>query len=155
MDWKILYVNSRAEKKVTERLTAKGFEAYCPMRTTIRQWTDRKKKIQEPYFPSYVFVRYDAADQLAVLQTKGVVMLVNYTHRPAVISESGMQTLIRFFEDHTDSEIIFTSYEYGQRPLFETGEIQEEEGILFQKSEDKEILYIEELGMAMTVEKLT
>src|SRR5690625_3678238 len=100
-NWRVLYVNSRAEKKVAERLAAKGFEVFCPLRTTLRQWSDRKKKVRVPYFPSYVFVRYEEKDRLSVVETPGVVGLENYLHRQAVLREKEMQYVMTVSEDHS------------------------------------------------------
>ena len=46
MPWYVLYTKPKNEKKVSEQLNSLGFEAYCPLVTTFRQWSDRKKKIQ-------------------------------------------------------------------------------------------------------------
>ena len=42
--WYVLYTKPRHEIKALERLTQNGFEVYCPMKTTLKQWSDRKKK---------------------------------------------------------------------------------------------------------------
>jgi transcription antitermination factor NusG len=55
--WHAIYVSSRAEKKVCENLSNKNIEAYVPVVKTIRQWSDRKKKIELPLISGYVFVR--------------------------------------------------------------------------------------------------
>lgn len=54
--WHVLYVKYRHESKVYRELTEKNIEAFLPMATSIRKWSDRTKKIQVPLFPSYVFV---------------------------------------------------------------------------------------------------
>lgn len=151
-NWRVLYVNSRAEKKVAERLTGKGFEVFCPLRTTIRQWSDRKKKVRVPYFPSYVFVRYEEKDRLSVVETPGVVGLVYYLHRPAVIREKEMQEVMQFFEDHSTSRIDCTAFEPGDRLQIDRGVLREKEGIVIRQTKYKVILYIEELGMSVTAE---
>ena len=43
--WHVLYTKPRHEVKALERLTQNGFEVYCPMKTTLKQWSDRKKKV--------------------------------------------------------------------------------------------------------------
>jgi len=151
-NWRVLYVNSRAEKKVAERLTGKGFEVFCPLRTTIRQWSDRKKKVRVPYFASYVFVRYEEKDRLSVVETPGVVGLVYYLHRPAVIREKEMQEVMQFFEDHSTSRIDCTAFEPGDRLQIDRGVLREKEGIVIRQTKYKVILYIEELGMSVTAE---
>ena len=42
--WHVLYTKPRHEIKALERLVQNGFEVYCPMKTTLKQWSDRKKK---------------------------------------------------------------------------------------------------------------
>ncbi|MBL7901687.1 MAG: hypothetical protein JNK73_06805 [Bacteroidia bacterium] len=36
--WKVIYVSSRAEKKVAERLKEKGIESYVPLKKELKQW---------------------------------------------------------------------------------------------------------------------
>ena len=53
--WHALYVRSRMEKKVLSQLEESGYKAYLPLITQVKQWSDRKKKVEEPLFKSYVF----------------------------------------------------------------------------------------------------
>ena len=55
MAWYVLYTKSRQEKKVAESLQAIGIEAFCPLVTVVKQWSDRKKKVQLPLINSYIF----------------------------------------------------------------------------------------------------
>ncbi len=55
--WYVLYVKSRHEGKVYRLLKEQGIEAFLPMTTVIRKWSDRKKKLKVPLFSSYVFVK--------------------------------------------------------------------------------------------------
>ena len=49
--WYVIKTLSRAEKKTAERMTAEGYKVYLPLQTTIKQWSDRKKKIEIPLIP--------------------------------------------------------------------------------------------------------
>ena len=64
MPWYVLYTKPRQEKKVTDSLNAIGVEAYCPLVTVIKQWSDRKKKVQIPLINSYVFVNIEWSLQI-------------------------------------------------------------------------------------------
>ena len=152
MDWKVLYVNSRAESKVAERLTLKGLEVFCPMRTEIRQWSDRKRKVREPYFRSYVFVRVDKEMCLKTLQTPGVVGFVYWLQKPAVIREQEMQEVIGFFDVHDAKKIDCESFEPGQNVRINEGALKEKEGIVLRQSKHKVVLQIQQLGIALTAE---
>lgn len=152
MDWQVLYVNSRAEAKVAERLALKGFEVFCPMKTTVRQWSDRKKVVEEPYFRSYVFVCFPSKKRLEVLQTPGVVGFVFWLRQPAVIREKEMQEVIRFFATHESEEISCTTFEPGQVLKIKEGPLKEQAGVVLRQSKHKVVLQIQQLGLALSVE---
>ena len=54
--WYAVKTMSRAEKKIKERLDDLGVENYLPLCTQIKKWSDRKKKVQSPLVPGYLFV---------------------------------------------------------------------------------------------------
>ena len=55
--WYAVYTNPRAEKKTAGKLLEKGIEVYLPLQTTIKQWSDRKKRWKNPYLnPTCLFV---------------------------------------------------------------------------------------------------
>ncbi|WP_438711344.1 UpxY family transcription antiterminator [Aquimarina muelleri] len=59
--WHVLYVRSCQEKKVHELLQENQLESFLPMLKVTKQWSDRKKTILKPFFPSYVFVKINSA----------------------------------------------------------------------------------------------
>ena len=54
--WRVIYTKPRHEKKVTEQLSKLAVDAFLPTVKSLRKWSDRKKYIDAPLFPSYVFV---------------------------------------------------------------------------------------------------
>jgi transcription antitermination factor NusG len=91
--WHALYVMPRAEKKVTEKLLQKGVESYIPLVESVRFWSDRKKKIKLPLISGIVFVRIDQDKLPLVLSTPGVVNIIRYMGKPAVIQDYEMENL--------------------------------------------------------------
>jgi len=73
--WFAVRTRSRHEKSVTADLLEKDVHAYVPLSRTERQWSDRRKLVESPLFPGYVFVKIapDAESRVPVLQTNGVV----------------------------------------------------------------------------------
>ena len=57
--WHVIYTKSKWEKKVEGLLLKANIESWCPVQKKERQWSDRKKIIEEPLFRSYVFVKID------------------------------------------------------------------------------------------------
>lgn len=64
-----------------------GIEHYLPLYKTIRQWSDRKKKVEEPLIRSYIFVRIVQKEYLSVLQVNGVVKFVQFSGEPVPIPD--------------------------------------------------------------------
>lgn len=85
MPWYVLYTKPRQEKKVADGLNAVGIEAYCPMVTVVKQWSDRKKKVQEPLINSYVFVNIENFNRDKVFIVPGIVRYLFWLGKPAVV----------------------------------------------------------------------
>ena len=103
--WYAVYTKPRWEKKVADLLARKGVEHYCPLNRVVRQWADRKKTVEEPLFKSYVFIRSTVAELLKVKQTDGVVNLVYWLGKPAVIRDEEIDTIKRFLADHENVQL--------------------------------------------------
>lgn len=86
-NWYALRSNSRAEKKVVERLIDNGFEAYLPLVTTLKMWSDRKKKVQTPLIPSFVFIKTNKEQLFDALNVHGVSSVLRFLGKPAIIRE--------------------------------------------------------------------
>ena len=71
--WHVIYTKSKWEKKTADVLMQHGVESWCPVQKKERQWSDRKKIIEEPLFRSYVFVKISQTERVKVLETNGVV----------------------------------------------------------------------------------
>jgi transcription antitermination factor NusG len=76
--WYAIYCKSRHERKVHDRLTAKGIVSYLADYETRVRWGERLRKFRKNLLPGYVLVRarMDSPIYLAVLQTESVVKFV-------------------------------------------------------------------------------
>jgi transcription antitermination factor NusG len=153
MKWYALYTKSRNEKKLTERLQAKGFEVYTPTQTVYKQWSDRKKKVQEVLFKSYVFVKFDLnQDKLKILQTPGAVALVNWLGKPAAIRDEEIRAIADFLNNHKDVQVEKISYTKGESLKINSGKLKDEYGIVIRQNKHKVVLQLEKLGMSLQAE---
>jgi transcription elongation factor/antiterminator RfaH len=91
--WYAIYSRPRHEKKVFERLQEKEIEAFLPMVRQVRQWKDRKKKVDEPLFKSYLFACFDYKYRHLILQTDGVVKIVSFFGEPAIVPDWQIESL--------------------------------------------------------------
>ncbi|MFX0135734.1 MAG: transcription termination/antitermination protein NusG [Candidatus Hodarchaeota archaeon] len=76
--WYALYTKFRHEFRVKEMLMVNNFDIFLPVTEVVRQWWDRKKRIQVPLFYCYIFVHclMDKKAYYEILTTKGVVKVV-------------------------------------------------------------------------------
>ena len=93
LKWFAVYTHSRAEKKVLERMLNTGFDSFLPLITTMKQWSDRKKKVEVPLINSYVFVKTNNEKLNSVLNIPGVVNILKYLGKPAVVKDIEIENL--------------------------------------------------------------
>jgi transcription antitermination factor NusG len=74
LQWYAVQTMPRHEKKVTAELQQKQVQAYLPLFSEEREWSDRRVSVDAPLFPGYVFVKIpqDQNTRVAVLRTLGV-----------------------------------------------------------------------------------
>ncbi len=104
LPWYALYVHSRAEKKVYTQLTELGYEAYLPLITTMKKWSDRMKKVEEPLFKSYLFVRVDIRKYYDVLNLSGVSRFVSFEKTAVVVPENQINAIKKYCNDYTEGD---------------------------------------------------
>ena len=103
--WYALYTKPRAEKKVNERLQEKGVECYLPLHRAPCIWSDRVKLIDKPLFTSYIFVRCSEPELHALLHINGVLRVVYYCDRPAVIRQKEIDAILSFLEQAANRKL--------------------------------------------------
>ncbi len=102
--WHALYVRSRSEKKVLSQLEDMGVQAYLPMITVVRQWSDRRKKVEEPLFKSYVFVYSNDKQYIPILNVYGVVKFVCFEKEAVVVPENQILAIKKFVREFENGE---------------------------------------------------
>ncbi len=93
MPWKVLYVASRSEKKINDRLNELGVECYVPLKKEKRKWSDRIKLVVTPLINGYVFVNVTEKNRDEVFKSAGVLNYVRYNGGDAVIREEEINAL--------------------------------------------------------------
>jgi transcription antitermination factor NusG len=76
--WFAIWTRSRHEKLVRDQLARKtDVDVFLPTIGKWSRWKDRKKKIDWPLFPGYVFARFVADERIGVLKVDGVVQIIS------------------------------------------------------------------------------
>jgi transcription antitermination factor NusG len=85
-DWYAIYTKSRHEKVVAEELWQREIEVFLPLRNVVSRWKDRRKEVQFPLFPGYLFVRTDIQRRrLDILKVPSVVRIIGFNNEPAPV----------------------------------------------------------------------
>ena len=91
--WFVLYTKHNFGKKIEQQCKKLSVEAFFPVITTIRQWSDRKKKVEVPIFPSYIFINGDEKERLQSLSINGVIRSVMFNKEIATLRVSEIETI--------------------------------------------------------------
>ena len=94
--WYAVYVKSRYEKKTSKLLEDRHIEVYLPLLNRLKQWSDRKKMVEEPLFKSYIFVRTDLKNYYDILNTPGVVRFIGFEGKPVPVPDNQIVAVRQF-----------------------------------------------------------
>lgn len=123
--WHVLYVKSRQEKKAYLTLSELGIQSFLPLVKQERQWSDRKKIIEVPLFPSYLFVKIDDRfDFEKVITIQESCFYLKIGSEYAKVSEKEIDN-IKLFLNLKEISCIrrgdFYNFKAGQRCLIKIG----------------------------------
>jgi len=152
--WYALYTKPRWEKKIDTVLVRKGVESWCPLQKIERQWSDRKKIIEDPLFKSYVFVRIDNTERTKVLMTDGVLNFVYYLGKPAVIKDAEVDLIKKYLAEKDASISIISQEGFKEETRIKVnhGVFMGNEGTVLRGGKKKVYVKLESLGQVMVVE---
>jgi transcription antitermination factor NusG len=150
--WTAFYTKPRNEKKAADRLTSQGFDVYCPTRTVLKQWSDRKKKVIEPVFTSYLFAKVDETSRLEILKDASIVSNVRWLGKPAVIQDKEISEIKSFLEEFPLSELANENFQTGSKVHIDSGALSGQSGVIRKTQGNKAFLLIASLGLELYAE---
>lgn len=148
--WYAVHTKPRWEKKVAGLLGEQGIENYCPLNKVVRQWSDRKKKILEPLFKGYVFVRPEEDARWDVLQTNGIVNYVHWLGKPAKIRDEEIDIIRRFLNEFEDIEVTETTVKLNSTVQVKQGVLMNYKGIVLELQGNRAKVRIESMGLQLS-----
>ena len=152
--WYALYVHSRAEKKVHAQLLGMGYESYLPLVVKLKKWSDRMKKVEEPLFRSYLFVRAEECRHYEVLELPGVTKFVSFEHKAVVVPENQIIAIKKYCDDYveSDDELNANDLHEGQLVRITSGPMTGLTGRLAPINNKKRlVVYIESVGQYLPI----
>ena len=153
-NWYAVYIKSRAEKKAQAELQFKEIESFLPLQRKLRQWSDRKKWVEMPLIPGYLFVHISRKEYDAVLQSNFIVSYVRFEGTAATIPDNQIEYLkLMLKQDNLNIEISHETFEPGQIVDVVAGPLIGLRGKLVRfKGKEKVAIELEQLGYSALVE---
>ena len=151
--WYALYTKSRHEKKVTERLVSQGFEVFSPMIKTLKQWSDRKKKVTVPLIPSYIFVNIEEKNRTKVLSDLSVLNFVFWLGKPAVIKNTEIDRLKGLISGEEIQDFEIRHLNVGDKINIDKGFLKENDAVIKKRTKNHIYAELKELGIMVIMKK--
>jgi|ERR1700743_10465 len=150
--WYPVYTNPRAEKKAYEALLNKGIEAYLPLRRQLKQWSDRKKWVEEPFIKSYLFVHITEYEQADVLMTRGIARFIYFGSKIAAMPDRQVDDLKLLMSSSLELEVTEENLQPGEKIILKAGPLKGMTGeIISYRSQKQLALRLESLGCSVII----
>ena len=152
LKWYPVYTHAKAEKKAYTSLTAKGIEVYLPLHKKLKQWSDRKKWVEEPLIKSYIFVRIADNAQADVLMTKGIARFIYFSGEVASMPDKQIEELKLLMASSFELEVTEENLQPGEKVKIKAGPLKGLTGeMIAYRSQKQLLLRLESLGCSIIV----
>jgi transcription antitermination factor NusG len=114
-NWFAVWTRSRQEKVAASMLETLGVPHFLPLKSEIRQWSDRKQTVHVPLFSGYLFVRMNPSkdSRIHVLKAPGIAGFVGNSAGPLPIPDQQIEDI---------RTVLTRRVEYSVLPLFTEGD---------------------------------
>lgn len=117
--WYPVCTQPRAEKKACQALINKGIVTYLPLQRQRKQWSDRKKWVEEPFIKSYLFVHIAEHEKTEVLMTKGIARFIYFSGEVATMPNRQIEDLKLIMAAPYELEITEENLQPGEKVLID------------------------------------
>jgi len=139
--WYVVQCKSRQDDRAFENLERQGFQCYRPTRSIEKIRFGCKQDVQEPLFPSYLFIRLDSVnDNWAPIRfTRGVSKIVRFNEHPLPVDDRVIEEIRRRVANNSVKEPYF---EPGDRVVIIDGSFSNVEAIFAASDGDQRVILL-------------
>ena len=159
--WIAVLVQVNCEKKTATRLCKVGYETYIPTQQEVRQWSDRKKKVDRLIMPMVVFVR-------ATVREEEWLRDQSYIHKLLALPGSDEDKKkfatpipdnqierLKFLLENAETEVsIVSNFKVGDSVRVTSGPLKGLEGVVSEADEKSSIVGIQIDGLGYACVKI-
>ncbi len=152
-DWYVAYTFPKQERKVNRQLTQLGIETYLPFYETIRQWSDRRKKLEVPLFPNYIFVRTHSKKLAELLSVDGLSRFVAFGGTYATVRSEEIRAIDHLLRTGLTVQRESYPFKVGEEVEIGSGPLAGLRGCIMQrKGKARFILKVEGIKQALAID---
>lgn len=120
--WYLVYTRPKHEKKVHNCLAGKNVTSFLPTKKVLRTLSDRRKYVDEPLFPSYVFIYVrDMHDYYCGIDATGALYYVRMGKEIARVSDVVVDSIKLATTHASDLEVADFYFKPGNRVVISKG----------------------------------
>jgi len=151
--WIVAYTRSRAERLVDMELKYKGITTFLPLKKTLRQWSDRKKWVEEPMFRSYIFMYVNRHEYYKAVSTTGLVRFISNNGKPLKVSDEEIETIKKVAGSDCRVDVVEQRFTKGSKVIIVKGCLIGSTGILVEyRGRQRVAIMLDSIGYTMLVE---
>lgn len=148
-NWYLVFTRPKWEEKVVDSLLRKGIESYYPYNKVVSVQCNSRKIIYKPLFANYVFVRLNVLRLGEVKKIDGVLNLVYWLDKPAIIRDVEIEMMRRFLNEHANVQLEKTFVNASGMVKIVNGALTEKEGSNLGISSNNVKLVLPSLGYSL------
>lgn len=139
--WYVIYTKPRHEKSVSVKLMEANIESFLPTVKMLRNWRDRKKYVDLPLFPSYIFVYLNKMqDYYEGLNTEGSLYFLKAGKEIAKVNECVINSIKLITNRDNEIEVTSSNFQVGQQVVIQQGPMTGLAGEIVQLDGVKKVL---------------
>lgn len=148
--WYAVYTKSRNEKKVAGLFAEAGIDFFLPLVRVLKQWSDRKKWVEEPLFRPYLFVHITQEEYFKVLSITGVVRYITFEGKAVEVPQNQIKAIKHYLNQDEDLTQSYEDLAIGDKIEIHKGSLQGLNGNLIEiKGKQKVKIEIESIGQSI------
>lgn len=148
--WLAAYTRPRHEEKVKQYCEDRGIETFLASCQSWRQWSDRKKLITVPLFPSYLFINLERNQRARAAQAPGFLWFVHNQLGPIAVDTHELTALRRLLVSGLRFDPL-PQVRLGDEVEIKHGALRGCRGRLIRKESAKIVLYVSAIGAGVRV----
>lgn len=144
--WYLIYTKPNQETVAQQQLEQQGYATYLPMIMNAKRRNGRRRYVNEPFFPRYLFIHLDQTTDnwSPIRSTLGVSNLVRFGMMPTPIDEEIIE-LIRSRENPDGLHQVEEGISEGDNVRVLDGPMMGLEGVFIAKSGEQRVMLLLDL----------